>query len=140
MSERAIRSVAVVGGGIVAFSAALAFRKALPNAVVTVLETPVNPAALADRMPTTWPSVGQFHGLIGLDELDLVRRGIAVHHVGTVFQDWPDGRNWVHGFGRHGKPVVLPCDVSVVCGRGDIERPGGGPAWCELPQRAARDG
>jgi tryptophan halogenase len=105
MSERAIRSVAIAGGGIVGLSAALAFRQALPRATITVIAIPVDPASLADRMPTAWPSVTHFHALIGVDEPDLLRSGIAMHHVGTIFDDWPDGRSWVHGFGPHGKPV-----------------------------------
>jgi tryptophan halogenase len=105
MTDRAIRSVVIVGGGIVGLSAALAFRRSLPNAAVTVVNIPIDPAALADRLPSSWPSIASFHVLIGLEEVDLLRRGIAVHHVGTVFDDWPAGRNWVHGFGPHGKPV-----------------------------------
>jgi tryptophan 7-halogenase len=105
MSDRAIRSVAVAGGGVVGLSAALAFRRSLPNATITVVDVPVDPAALADLLPVAWPSILQFHALIGLDERNLLERGIALHHVGTIFEDWPSGRNWVHGFGPHGKPV-----------------------------------
>ena len=105
MTGRAIGSVVILGGGMVGLSAALAFHRTLPASTVTVVDIPVDPAALADRLPSAWPSIAQFHGLIGLDELDLLRRGIAVHHVGTVFDDWPAGRKWSHGFGPHGKPV-----------------------------------
>jgi tryptophan halogenase len=106
VSDRAIRSIAVVGGGIVGLSAALAFARALPAARVEVVDTPADPAALADRMPSTLPAVGRFHAWIGIDELDLVRRGIATHRLGTRFEKWSaGGEAWTHVFGDHGRPV-----------------------------------
>jgi tryptophan halogenase len=90
---------------MVGLSAALAFRRALPEAEINVVEIATNPAALADRLPAAWPSLAQFHAAIEVDELELLQRGIATHHVGTIFENWPDGRSWVHGFGAHGKPV-----------------------------------
>jgi tryptophan halogenase len=108
--DRAIRSIAVAGGGVVGLSAAIAFARALPNTDVTVIETPPDPAALADRMPTAWPGIGRFHAAVGLDEPELVRSGIASHHLGTIFDNWPGGP-WVHAFGAHGKPVgAIPFD------------------------------
>ncbi|MEA3048246.1 MAG: tryptophan 7-halogenase [Sphingomonadales bacterium] len=101
--ERAFRSIAVAGAGIVGLSAALAFARALPWARVELVETAPEPAALADRMPGTLPPVGRFHAAIGLDELDLVRRGIAVHRLGTRFEHWSaDGRPWYHVNGEYG--------------------------------------
>lgn len=111
--DSAIRTIAVAGGGIVGLSAAIAFARALPRAKVTVLDLPPDPAALADRMPTALPTVGRFHAAIGLDELELLRSGVAVHHLGTVFEDWSaSGDAWVHAFGPHGKPVgAVPFDL-----------------------------
>lgn len=104
--DRAIRSIAIAGGGIVGLSAALAFARSLPRTKVTLVETPSDPAALADRMPTAWPTVGRFHAAAGLDELDLVRDGIAAHHLGTIVEGWSeDDGSWVHAFAPHGKPV-----------------------------------
>ena len=105
MSDRAIRSIVVAGAGIVGLSAALAFARSLPRTSVTVVETPVDRAALADRLPTAWPTISRFHALIGLDEIELVRSGIAIHHVGTLFENWPRGASWVHAFAPHGRPI-----------------------------------
>lgn len=103
MTERAIRSIAVLGDGIVGLSAALAFRHALGEVAITLIRTQRDPAALADRLPPALPSVGRFHALIGLDERDLLRREVAVHHLGTRFEDWPSrGRPWVHAFRSSG--------------------------------------
>lgn len=106
MSDRSIRSIAIAGGGIVGLSAALAFAKWAPRTEIVLVASPIPPAALADRMPSAWPGVARFHALLGLDELDLVRRGIATHHLGTIVENWTGhGARWVHAFAPHGKPV-----------------------------------
>jgi tryptophan 7-halogenase len=105
--ERAIRTIAVAGAGLVGLSAATAFARALPGTSVRVVETTPDPAALADLLPTAHPPIGRFHALIGLDELELVRSGVATHHLGTVFEGWSaTGEPWVHAFGRYGKPAL----------------------------------
>jgi tryptophan halogenase len=98
-----IESVAVLGGGIVGLSAATAFARALPWARVTVVRTPADPAALADRMPGTLPSLPLFHRLVGIEEAELVREAEATHRVATRFERWsPSGDPWLHAFGQHG--------------------------------------
>lgn len=100
-----IRSVAVLGDGLVGLSAAIAFARALPDLLVTVIATPPDPAALADRMPGSLPSIGDFHDRIGITEEEAVAAG-ATHRIGTLFSDWAaEGRSFVHAFGDHGRPV-----------------------------------
>lgn len=104
--DRAIGSVAVLGGGIVALSAALAFRQALPGVTVTVIESPLDPAALADRLTTAWPSIARFHDEIGLAERDLVAAGAATPCLGFELVDAERSRRsafLVHG--QYGVPV-----------------------------------
>ncbi|HJP69438.1 MAG TPA: FAD-dependent oxidoreductase [Sphingomicrobium sp.] len=102
----AIRTVAVAGGGIAGLSAAIAFARSLPGTPVTLLQTSAEPGTLIDMVPTSWPTVSRFHAAIGLDEADLVRSGIATHHLGTIFEDWSrSGQPWVHAFGPYGKPA-----------------------------------
>lgn len=101
-----IRTILVAGGGIVGFSAALAFARALPQARVQLLELPVAPNALADRLPGTLPATRHFHRLVGIDEPILVRRAGATFRIGTRFENWPPGEGgWLHCFGRHGAAV-----------------------------------
>lgn len=106
MEGRGFRTVCVAGGGIVALSAALAFARALPQAKVTILSLPVDPAALADRLPGTLADVHRFHAAIGLDELDLVRAGVANHRLGTRFERWSaSDAPWYQLFGEIGRPA-----------------------------------
>ena len=103
MTDRAIRSVCVAGGGVVAHSAALAFARALPRVRVSLLETPANEGTLADRLPASLPAVHRFNAAIGMGELDLVRDGAATHLLGTRFEAWSaSGEPWLHVFGEYG--------------------------------------
>lgn len=102
MSRPAIRSILIAGDGVVGLSAALAFSRALPTVEVSLLGLPSDRGSLADHFPTTLPAIGRFHASIGFDELDLVRRGIAVHHLGTRFTSSADGE-WIHSFGDVGR-------------------------------------
>lgn len=110
--DRAIRTIVVAGGGIVGLSAAIAFARVLPGTAVKVVETTPDPAALADRLPTAHPGVTRFHAFIGIDETDLVRSGVATHHLGTAFTDWSaNGEPWIWAFGSYGKPAgAIPFD------------------------------
>ncbi len=100
-----IRSIAVLGAGIVGLSAATAFARALPGLVVTVIETPADPAALADRMPGTLPATAAFHDRIGLGEADLLAAG-STHRIGTRLSGWrADGTTVVLAHGDRGGAV-----------------------------------
>lgn len=106
MSEGAIRSVIVLGGGIVGLSAAAAFARTLPAVTVTVIETPPDPAALTDRLPGSQPSIARFHRLIGLEEADLIASGAATWRIGTRFRNWSaSAADWIHFIGECGPRV-----------------------------------
>lgn len=144
MSREPIRSILVAGDGIVGLSAALAFSRAFPAMTVTILR--IEPDELA--LPATLPTIGRFHAALGFDELDLVRRGIAQHHLGTRMTGW--GPNpWTHSFGEVGRPEgsvpfhqlwlraaaeggVAPfeqyCPAAIIGNAGKFVHPSGDPA------------
>lgn len=102
-ADGSLRRIAVFGGGLVGLSAAAAFARALPRAMIELIATPADPAALADRLDATLPSIKAFNGRIGLTEADMIRRAGATHRLGTAFSGWSaDGATWAHGFGLHG--------------------------------------
>lgn len=101
-----IRSIAVLGAGIVGLSAAIAFARALPGLAVTLIETPPDPAALADRMPGTLPSIAAFHDRIGLGEHDLLAAS-ATHRIGTRLSDWTaDGTPFILAQGERENAIA----------------------------------
>ncbi|MGK6353601.1 FAD-dependent oxidoreductase [Sphingomonas sp. DT-207] len=103
MSDRTIRSIAVLGGGIVGLSAAAALARTFPAARVELVETPDDAAALADRLPGSTTAVHRCHASIGLDEQQPVRAGAATHRVALRFERWSaNGETWFHLHGDHG--------------------------------------
>ncbi len=83
--REALRSVVVLGGGLVGLCAAIGFARALPHAEVTLVATPVDPAALADRLPAVAPQAMETLVSLGVDETALVAAGAATHRVGERF-------------------------------------------------------
>ncbi|WP_277979065.1 tryptophan 7-halogenase [Sphingomonas phyllosphaerae] len=105
MLDAPIRSVAVVGGGIVGWSAAVALRRRVPGLEVTILATAPAPDALADRLPHTLPSTIGFHDDLGLREEDAVVRAGGAWRLGTLFEGWVEGLPpYVHAYGGYGRP------------------------------------
>jgi tryptophan halogenase len=77
-----------VGDGPVGLTAAIAFAAALPQARLTVIATPDDPAALADRLPVADPRALGFLATLSIDEAGLVAAG-ATHRIGARFA-WGD--------------------------------------------------
>lgn len=83
-----LRRVTILGGGPVAGIAALGFARALPGTRVDWIMRPVDPEALADRLPATLPSSAPHLEQLGLDEAMLVARAGATHRLGERFLGW----------------------------------------------------
>ncbi|MET0247233.1 MAG: tryptophan 7-halogenase [Sphingomonas sp.] len=86
-ARRPMDAVVVVGGGLTALCAAIAYARALPRAQVTLAVTPIDPAALADRLPAVTPPVAATFDTLGIDPRMLVAASAATHRVGERF-DW----------------------------------------------------
>ena len=100
-----IRRILVVGGGIVAWSAAAAFKRRMPWLDVAILPHPVAANALADTMVPTLPSILGFHADLGLSDVDAVTRTGSGLRIGTLFAGWAaNPGDYVHTYGAHGKP------------------------------------
>ncbi len=118
-------SVAVLGSGVVALSAAIAFRRALPAARITLVERPVDPRSLLDRIGAATLAIDGFHRAIGLDQQLFIRRtgAVAIHRV-TL-----DGI-------ALGAPGAIPHVEGVALHqlwlRSIAERPDATPDWAEL--------
>ena len=71
------RSVLVIGDGIVGLAAAIALRRALPGAVVTLVQLPADRGGWIDRLGAASPVIHKFHRQIGLDPRLFARRAGA---------------------------------------------------------------
>ncbi|GGB39995.1 tryptophan halogenase [Sphingomonas metalli] len=77
--------ILVIGSGITALCAALAFARALPRARVTLVATPLRPDALADRLPALDTRALALLARFGVDERVLLAAAAATHRVGQRF-------------------------------------------------------
>lgn len=100
-----IRSAAVVGNGIAAWSAAAAIAHRIPRVAVTCVPMAGVPTDLVDLIPGAAPSIRDFHRDIGLDGDDLIHRLDASVRLGTRFSDWSEGDDYIHAFGPHGRAI-----------------------------------
>ena len=106
MSDRLIVKVAVVGGGLTAWSAAAALKRRIPSIEVTLVPAPVAADALADRIISTTPSIHGFHRDIGLTQVDTVTGAASGLRAGTLFEGWAEGLpSYVHAYGPYGAPI-----------------------------------
>lgn len=95
-----LRCVAVVGGGIVAMSAAIAFARALPRTQILLVPAPVDRAALADRFPVTFGTGPALLERIGIDPDALIAAGAVMPRLATRYLDWNHpGDAWLVGEG-----------------------------------------
>lgn len=100
-----IRSVLIVGGGIVGWSAAAAIRKRLPAIEVSVLDSAGWESSLAERVGCALPSIHEFHGDIGLPERDALAGIGSGLRLGTRFSGWRgQASDYIHAYG----PVENP--------------------------------
>jgi tryptophan halogenase len=105
MSILPLRSIAVLGGGPIAASAALAFAVSLPGTRVALVTTPIHSGALADRFPLIWPSAMTLLDRLQIDEQSLVSRNVASRRLGARFEGW--SRNTRPWLVAEGGPVLL---------------------------------
>jgi tryptophan halogenase len=105
-----IASVAIVGGGITAWSAAAAFKRRIPSLHVQLIATAPSFDSLADRIISTLPSIRGFHQDLGLTEADTVGKAGSSYRLGTVLEHWAEGLPaYVHAYGDYGAQVgTLP--------------------------------
>lgn len=106
MSDARIRTVAVVGHGIAAWSTAAALKKRVPGLAVALVPVAAFRPGLVDLTGAAAPSVGDFHRDIGLAETDVVVRTGAAFRLGARFTGWSgDGSDYVHAYGPAGQPI-----------------------------------
>lgn len=97
--------VVVVGDGQIGALAAVMLRQALPATAITVVGTPPDPAAFADRIGTALPYTNRLHDRFGIAEQDIIRHAGGSHRLVTCYVGWADGgRDGFAAYGDHVDP------------------------------------
>lgn len=108
--SHAVREVAIIGGGVVGYTAALALSRALDPEVYGIIVVPTatddQDLGFASATEPTLPDVRLFHAEFGVEEAELVREGIATFSLGTAHHGWTgDGQTTFAPFGDIGAPL-----------------------------------
>ncbi|QWC57861.1 hypothetical protein F7D01_12995 [Erythrobacter sp. 3-20A1M] len=83
-----LRHIAIAGAGQVGVLAAIAMKRALPMAEVTVIGIPLDPTAFADHAATALPFTLRMHDRFGIPEELLVTRAGGSHRLVTRYLGW----------------------------------------------------
>ena len=105
-AREALRSIVVVGAGQLGAIAALALKRALPQAAVTIVETPADPAAWADRIGTGLPFTQRLHERVGIAEEAIILRAFGSHRLALHCIGWGvqgDDGSQQHGLAPYGE-------------------------------------
>ncbi|MEL7691125.1 tryptophan 7-halogenase [Citromicrobium bathyomarinum] len=97
-ARRPIASAAIFGNGAVALCAAIAIKRAVQQCSVRVIEPVDGGTTLADSFPVIYPPALPMLHALGLDEVGLVRSGLASHRIADRFAGW------------HGDPFMIPVE------------------------------
>jgi len=103
MSESHIRTIVIAGGGAIGWLVAAVLARVLKRGYceIRLIDTPnAEPLTASDA---TNPAFHRLRSLLGIEELDLVRRTEATFNLGTEFIGWGrPGESYFHTFGTVG--------------------------------------
>jgi tryptophan halogenase len=103
--DRRIRRIAIVGGGVAGWTAAVALNRRLGgHCSIHVVEPPE--AVFPGQAQATLPEILELLRFLGLDQNDFIDKTQSTYCLGAKFVDWTAaGESYWHGFGGIGAMI-----------------------------------
>ncbi len=105
--ERAIRTIAIIGGGTAGWMSAAALANILGRncKIILVESEDIGTVGVGEA---TVPPIRTFNAMLGIDERDFVKATKGSFKLGIEFVNWgAQGNRYFHPFGTHGKPFDI---------------------------------
>jgi tryptophan halogenase len=106
MSQRAVKSIVIVGGGTAGWMTATALAKIFDRESCSIRLIEPDSLGTASLDEATVPATHEFNRRFGIDERELMRATNATFRLGTEFEDWRAiGHSYMHTAGKFGQEI-----------------------------------